>query len=142
MAWGNKGFLRYWCLKWKKVRSGKSLSSRWVLLFGIILERNEGVLYLLSIIITLYGWSCRDILMTMQRSCNFEKIYFPFFYRKLFNFHILYGPCSYMQIWICTWILKYSKGSPTLKFIRVLLAKFCSFKSAVWCTSVPSLMVS
>ena len=123
--------LRYSCLKWKKVKSGESRFSRGVSLCGIILERKEGVLHLLSVIITLHGWSCHDILKIMQRSVNFEKVYFPPFYRELFNFHILCGPCTYMHIWICTWILKYGKESPTLKFIRVLLAKFYSFKSAV-----------
>ena len=131
IAWGKKEFLRCSCLKWKKVKSGKSRFSWWVSLCGIMLERNEGVLYLLGVIIKLYRWSCHDILKIIQRSVNFKKVYFPSFYRELFNFHILCGPCTYMHIWIGTWILKYGKESPTLKFIRVLLGKFYSCKSAV-----------
>ena len=64
---------------------------------GIMLER-KGVSYLLRIIITLYGSSCHDILITMQRSCNFEIVYFSRYSRKVFNFNILRERCTYMQI--------------------------------------------
>ena len=88
-------FLR---LKWNKVKLGESLFSRWMLLFSIMLERKEGLSYLLRIIITLYGSPCHDILITIERSCNFEIVYFARYSRKVFNFHILREPCTYMQI--------------------------------------------
>ena len=76
IAKGKKEFLKYLCLMWNKVKLGESLFFRWMLLFGIMLERKEGVSYHLRIIITLYGSSCHDILITMQRNCNFEIVYF------------------------------------------------------------------
>ena len=91
-----KSFLKYFCFKWNKVTLGESLFSRWMLLFGIMLER-KGVSYLLRIKITLYGSSWHDILITM-RSCNSEIVYFSHYSRKVFHLHIFRAPCSYMQI--------------------------------------------
>ena len=48
-------------------------------------KKTDGVSYLLRIMVTLdvtldgYIGSCRDILITMQQSCNFEIVHFsPF----------------------------------------------------------------
>ena len=97
IAKGKKDFFNFLRLKWNKVKLGESLFSRWMLLFSIMLER-KGVSYLLRIIITLYGSPCHDILITIERSCNFGIVYFARYSRKVFNFHILREPCTYMQI--------------------------------------------
>ena len=96
-AKGKKEFLKYLCLRANKFKWGESLFSQQMLLFGINLERNEGASYLLWIIITLYGSSRHDIFITMQRSCNFQIVYFSRYSRKI-NFQILRASCTYMEI--------------------------------------------
>ena len=98
IAKGKKEFLKYLCFKWNKFSLGESLFSQWMLLCGIMLERKEGVSYLLRIKIIFYGVSWHEILITMGRNCNFEIVYFSHYSRKLFNFHIHRAPCTYMQI--------------------------------------------
>ena len=101
IAKGKKEFFKMkQSFKWNKVKLGESLFSRWILLFGIMLEIKEGVSYLLRIKITLYGSSWHDILITMQRSCNSGVVYFSRYSRKVFNLHILCATCTYMQIHI------------------------------------------
>ena len=77
IAKGTKEFLQYLCFNWNKVKLGESLFSRWISwhLFDIMVERKEGVSYLLKIKITLYGSSWHEILIKMRRSCNSERVY-------------------------------------------------------------------
>ena len=86
-----------------------------MLLFGIMLKRNDEISNLLSIIITLYGCSFCDILITVQRSCNFETVYFSRYRESslIFIYSVHHAPythtdiCIYIYIYIYIYICIY-----------------------------------